>query len=856
LTFLAGETAKTVSVTVIGDQLSESDEAFFLNLSNPTGALIADSQGRATLIKDDALPTVTIADAWIVEGQSGTKNITFTLQLSTASGQYVSVSYATADGTATLAGNDYQARSGTAGFSVGMTTQTVNVPVVGDTTVEGEEFFYLNLTGVSNAILADDQAVGAIYDDEPLPVVYIGDKSAVEGNSGTSTVTYTVSLSAASTLTITVQLATSNGSATAGSDYVAKTELITFAPGQTSKLVSVTVLGDAIAEASETYFVTLSNPTNAVPGKAQATGTILNDDTSLRVNDVTVAEGNDGTATAVFTVSLTGPPTASPVWVNYATANSTAAANSDYVSTSGTLLFEPGQTNAAVTVLVLGDVTNENDEAFYLNLSSAVNATIADSRGVATIVDASDPISSLAVADVTIVEGNSGTRNLNFVVTLSAASGKTVTVNYATANGSAVAGADYQAKSGTLSFSAGSVSQTVSVPLTVDTVAEIDETFFLNLFSASNATIADNQAVGTIQDDDSLVVDDISVIEGDAGAMIAQFTIRLLAPRAEPVAVNYATSNGSSSAGADYLSAAGTLTLAPGQGAQTVAVVVIGDRLNEAVETFYLNLSNASGALIADSQGLATIGNDDPLPSISATDVIVAEGNAGTKNLTFTLRLSDPSGQAVSVLYATADGTATVAGFDYVAKSGSATINSGSVSTAVSVTVNGDMAIEGGEYFYFSLSNPTNATLMTPQVLGTIFDDDSFGFGSSFSGGGSSGPSGSSPVSIVPGARWIDLIGGSSTLRRRWFTSIDASRFGGTAAPAIDGGVKQPAEPHRAEYTHPDYQLLLEWPDQRIASSGGLSSYEDISGLMLHRTRQSAEAINLLESLETKAEEP
>src|SRR5262249_28651774 len=148
---------------------------------------------------------------------------------------------------------------------------------------------------------------------------------------------------------------------------------------------------------------------------------------NLAVNDITVAEGNDGTALAAFTVSLTGAQTADTVTVRYATANGTASAGSDYVAASGLLTFAPGQTVQTVTLLVLGDTINEYNETFLVNLSSAVNAGIADSQGVATIIDATDPLPSMSIDDPVLVEGASGTKNLNFTARLSAPSGKTVT---------------------------------------------------------------------------------------------------------------------------------------------------------------------------------------------------------------------------------------------------------------------------------------------------------------------------------------------------------------------------------------------------------------------------------------------
>src|SRR5262249_14717481 len=152
-----------------------------------------------------------------------------------------------------------------------------------------------------------------------------------------------------------------------------------------------------------------------------------------------------------------------------------------------------------------------------------------------------------------------------------------------------------------VTFSPGSTSRTINVTLNGDRDAETDETLFLTLSSPTWATTDDATATGTILDDDSLIVDDPTVTEGDAGGSTALFTVRLQAARDHEVRVDYATSNGTAQSGVDYLPASGTLTFAPGQTSATVPVTVIGDRLDEANETVLLNLSNATGALLADT---------------------------------------------------------------------------------------------------------------------------------------------------------------------------------------------------------------------------------------------------------------
>src|SRR5206468_2951997 len=196
-------------------------------------------------------------------------------------------------------------------------------------------------------------------------------------------------------------------------------------------------------EPDETILVNLTAATNATISDGQGVVTILDDDSVpvLTINDVSVVEGNSGRTNAVLTVSLSAA-SAQTVVVNFATANGTATAGTDYISTNGTLTFLPGQTSQTITVAVLGDALDELDETILVNLTAATNATISGGQGVVTIVD-DDAAPVLAINDVSVVEGDSGTTNAVLTVSLAAAAAQTVTVNFATANGTATAGSDY-----------------------------------------------------------------------------------------------------------------------------------------------------------------------------------------------------------------------------------------------------------------------------------------------------------------------------------------------------------------------------------------------------------------------------
>ena len=370
------------------------------------------------------------------------------------------------------------------------------------------------------------------------------------------------------------------------------------------------------------------------------------------VSDATVTEGNSGTTTASFTVSLS-QPLAEAVSVYYSTSSGTATSGSDFTSSANWLNFAAGETTKTVNITVNGDATYEPDEQFYVNLSYAtVGTSLIDGQGVGTITN-DDPVPpSLSVSDVTVTEGNSGTTTATFTVTLSFASTQSVNVNYNTSSGTASSASDYTSKSGSLTFLPGETSKTVSVNVTGDTSYEPNETFYLNLSSPVNALMGDSQGVATIANDDAapptLAVNDVTVTEGNSGASQATFTVTLSTASASTVTVSYYTSSGTASSSSDYTYTSGSLSFAPGETSKTVSVNVLGDAVYEPNEIFYLNLSTPSGATIADSQGIATITNDDVAPTLAVNDVTVTEGNSGFTYFNFTVTLSSASSSTVT----------------------------------------------------------------------------------------------------------------------------------------------------------------------------------------------------------------
>jgi hypothetical protein len=445
---------------------------------------------------------------------------------------------------------------------------------------------------------------------------------------------------------------------------------------------------------------------------------------SIRINDASVVEGDGGQKDLTFTISWTGSKGGSAPSIHYATVDVTATAGQDYTAKAATVSLQNGGCRCAtVTVPILGDTTSEGTETFVVNLSAASGGTIADAQGVGTIYD-NEGEPSFVVTDVADVEA-AGT--VSFSVLLTNAKSSTVGVDFATADGPAVAGSDYASTSGTLTFDPGQTSKTATVTILDDALAEDDETFTLNLSNPTGGPlITDAEGLGTIQNDDAdptVSVACASVDEGDAGTTTLSLPVTLSGPSGREVDVDYATIDGSATSGSDYTAATGTLVFAAGETSKQIDVTVTGDFADEGDETFTVTLSGQYNADPGTSSATGTITNDDAGPKLSISDVGSAEGNTGTTPMTFTVSMAPASVTDVTVDYTTADGTAT-AGSDYSAAAGTLTIPAGQTTGSIIVGVTGDTAPEPAETLTLTLSNPVGAKIVTGVATGTIQNDD------------------------------------------------------------------------------------------------------------------------------------
>jgi Calx-beta domain len=464
----------------------------------------------------------------------------------------------------------------------------------------------------------EDEAAGDLkvaYLSGNIPLVLAESVGVVEGNSGTTAALMDVTVSPPTYGRLRFET-TPFGTATADVDYVSTIGGLTFTPATPAVQAAVQVIGDVMPEIDEQFTVIFTFPSGVFPPTGEGI-TIVDDETGIRsgvtVGNASVVEGDSGTLDAVFQIHL-APPSSGTAQVQYQALGFTAGPGADFQPVSGTLTFAPGETTKTVAVPVLGDLEHEPDEVFRLRLSSPSGAYLADGLGVGSIVD--DEV-RVSVPDEAVLEADSGNAGLPLTVRLDRPSPEPVQVDFATADGSATAGADYVAASGTLTFVPGQTEQVVSVALIGDLEIENDETFQLVLSNASSgAILADPVGASVVLNDDvgdepSLAVSDVTVVEGNTGVTQALFGVSLDSPAGGPVQVDFTTEGLTATSGVDFLATSGTLFFAPGQTARAVTVSVVGDLDVEPDETFRVLLSNVQGAILADPEGIGTIVNDD-----------------------------------------------------------------------------------------------------------------------------------------------------------------------------------------------------------------------------------------------------
>ena len=619
LTFTAGQTSKTFTVQITDDDIYENYEAFFVDLSNPTGATLPVFPTAAVGIdSEDAVPTASMADVTVDEGAG-----TMTLILRLNHPSHEDIAYSTVDtrvtGTATE-GEDYDdfllgPPEGTARITVpgGDLSQTFDITLVDDGVDEADETIVI----LWQKVTGDDVTpttftfTGTIV-PVPLPALSF-DSNAVTVDEDAGSATHTVELTPASTGTVTVDFATRDHDAKAGKDYTATSGTLTFTAGQTSKTITVPITDDDVYEApgltGEIFFINISNPTGATLPDPPFAGVIIDSEEAVptaSMADVTVDEGA-GTMTLILRLSH---PSQEDIayFTREDDVTGTATEGEDYDD----FLQETGRI-ARITVpafnlshtfdiTLVDDGMDEPDETIIIvwQKSTTDMVTPITFTFTGTIVPVPLPALSFDSNEV-LVDEDAGSATLT--VELDPASTGTVTVDYATRDrvGSAKAGDDYTATSGTLTFAATETSKTITVPITDDDIYENSlEAFFVDLSNPTGATLPDPPlAAVRIDSEDAVPTASMADVTVDEGAGTMTLILRLSHPSQRDIA--YLTiydediETGTATEGEDYDDfllgpPAGTarITVPGGSLSQTFDITIVDDGVDEPDETIVI----------------------------------------------------------------------------------------------------------------------------------------------------------------------------------------------------------------------------------------------------------------------------
>jgi uncharacterized repeat protein (TIGR01451 family) len=539
------------------------------------------------------------------------------------------------------------------------------------------------------AVRAQDRGLLSYFDLQvslevlDQPSLSVSDVTVIEGTSSGTEAGFLVNLSAPSCLPITCDYRTMDGTAISGNDYEASVGRLIFNSGETSKTITVAVLGDHLVEDNETFFLLLENPTNATISRVRGQGTILNDDTNL--------------PPMVFVKN----PKSGVLFSSEADIQITAEAI-DVDGTIAKVEFFQGS-------LKLGEKTAAPYEFNWISVpagSYVLTARAFDNDGLSSTSPPVQikvvPLPSISVNDLSIREGDTGQTNVLVLVSLSSSSPNTVTVGYQTVDGSALAGQDYQAVSGTLVFAPGETNKSISVFIVGDLVYEPDESFAIILSGVSGGVIGKDRATITILNDDALPklsINNVSVIEGNSGTTDAVFEVSLAGQSSLPVTVDYATRDGTAVTGSDYLSRSGSLTFAPnnaGSGA--------GSPLAD-LESPILRASASGHAIVIEWSSSGTSFDLQESDSIAISNGFWRKASAQVQF----------DGIRYSVSVVAADSSK----FYRLASS------AGPIVQEVRVPIVGDIVAEGTENFFVNLTNPNGATILSGEGEATIIDNDS-----------------------------------------------------------------------------------------------------------------------------------
>ncbi|WP_396637126.1 Calx-beta domain-containing protein [Maribacter sp. R77961] len=748
---------QTVTVTILDDALIEGSEDLNITLSNLTSTLIniVDANGLGTITDNDggAGIGVSVSD-FTVNEDAGTATFDVSLNADVQGG--FAVDFTVADGSA-ISLDDYTvaSASGTLNF-IGNNNEvrTVTVTILDDALIEGTENLNITLSGLSTGLIniVDANGVGTINDnDGGAGTGIFFENTEVTVNEGDGTATFNVRFVGNFPTPFTVTFNSNDGTATNTQDYTGVSDILTFSGVDGQVLpITVPIIDDTVIETTEDFNINLSNASSSLIAinTAQARGSIIDNDAvsgtgiSFTNNNIIVTEGIDSFAR--FTVTLTGNIEEN-VTVDYITNNGTALDGADITAQSGTITFTTSTKSFDIDVPILDDTIIEPQEAFTVvlsNIQSNIGIGFIDGNTSNTangIINDDDNIPGTTGVgfddDSIVVNEADGTATISVELSGNVQGG--FTIDFTTNDNTAIAGQDYTANLGTLTFAGNDgEKQDIIVSITDDTFIETMEQFFIDLSNLSTTVIdiIDAQATVDIIDNDliantglSFENTNVEVIEGVG--VTAIFDVVLTGNFQEAFDVSFETVFGSAT-DTDFVAQSDVISFTGTDGeVQTIVVTILDDNIIEPTESYTVNLTGATNPLVTINtpQANGSILDDDLMAtdgiSFNNTNIEVIEGVGVTA--TFDVVLTGNFQDAFDVSFETDFGTATDMDFEAQTGNISFTGADGEVQTIV-VTILDDNIIEPTESYTVNLTGTTNplVTINTPQANGSILDDD------------------------------------------------------------------------------------------------------------------------------------
>ena len=651
--FAPGETSQLITVPVLDDASNEPDEFFSLALTAPANAALAQSSAIARILASDGTVVATpIISAEHVVVDEGAGFVDIVLRLSAPSAQQVSVRYDDYY-TGTIYNEYSYVGGGTVVFAPGEMAKTVRYAIYNDSSSEPAESFHIYLDNPTNAVIGIDHILVTMAANDAAAGKPSVSVSGVTVDEKAGAATFVLTLSQPSDVNVSVKFTTADGSAAAGGDYIATSGTVGFAPGQTTRSITVPINDDSVAEADEYFSLVLNTPSGLLIGNPSADARIVANDGTNVANPVITIEPaviNEIAGYATVVVRLSAP-SAQQVSVKY----DDGYYGDDYFDyyytlSNGALVFAPGETAKTVRFGIYDDTADEGPEFFMMKLNTPVNAVIGTPFAAVVIAGNDGTSASLPSASLQdiVVDEKSGIAR--FVLTLDIPSTETLYFNYTTANGTALAGTDYVARSGVVSLLPGETTATVYVPLIDDATNEGDETFTLALSAPVGAGLAQGSATARIVANDAPNVGTPQItcesVEANENVGYVDVVFRLSAPSANQVSFTLSDTY----TGTIYLdyaySSGGIVVFAPGETVKTIRYGIVDDALIEGTETFRINLATPVNATLANTQATVSIIDRDGGPSGAFSDNV---SGIAIAPVTFTLTFSqDVTGLAVN----------------------------------------------------------------------------------------------------------------------------------------------------------------------------------------------------------------